>query len=267
MTNKRVMIEQCRSTRRTSLPNGEIEGLAENIRDTAMRHPVLLIEDTATGSGFIVVDGLARIEAASKLGHVTIESIVATDLDQACKLLAKVNRGHEIPYHRMFEISEDLAGLLQDRKMRNIVAANRGLARPAGDVRGGADLLADALGVTVTLYKRIRDTFRQGQKTPEGLLLLQELRKGHLTINMAYHRIRKSIGKPIPKTGDREEPQGWETLLKVARTIGTAVRAGESYDLDWEYPEQSAETIKSLRESRTVLSRLIWKLEKGTSSG
>lgn len=263
---KRIMIDQCTAPfgRRTFLTEEDIEKLATDILNGAMRFPILVMEDRIQPGTFHVIDGLARIEAVKKMGHVTIEAVVTDSLTEASKLLQKVNRDITLNPLRICELCRDLGPLLELNAQRNQIEFNRGVRRQAGAGHvTGSVLMAQAVGLGMTTMKRMKTIYNWTVSIgPEGESLLEAMRTGELT----YHQVgfrAKRIKDQLQRAGtlitDRSEQL--ELMSGIARQMNNAVKAAEQLGPSVSREDKAAVTAE-LRKSRSRLSTLIHTLEK-----
>lgn len=258
----RIMISQCLAPngRESKLTEEEIEALAVSIRDTGMKHPVLATLNRLDGT-YSIVDGLSRILAASKLGLVTIEAVVAEDLGQACKLLEKVNAKRTLNVRRQWEISDDLLPLMLERRTYNLRARN---GRMPSEERG-LQSVARAIGLkSEHVLKIIRECYKVGPGLgDEGLELLRRMENEELTYNQVRSRLYNLAFRlalpPVSPVGGKQQA----LLLAVGRSLGTAIKAGFDAALPVGISQEDLNVVlKDLRKARANLARLIHTLEK-----
>lgn len=257
----RVMIDRLflNPDREGAMGQDDIEALAINIRDSGMRHPILVV--SGPDDTFRIIDGISRVEAASKLGHVTIEAMVVSDLEQACNELRKVNKGRELNPRRVWEISVALEEIWAKR-------GNKRRGRQVEDNRTGSDLVGEALGYSSANLKDIRATYRFGVHTEMGLVAIAEMEAGTRGVvsarTLAYKafKLAEIPVRTIPATGaEVRRQQG--VLSSVARSLGTTIKTAKTEAFPVHLPpEDLNEILQELYIRRRDLSAFIHALEK-----
>jgi hypothetical protein len=257
------MIDQCVSAndRQHGKTQDQLEELAISIRK-GLKHPILVTYD-AQSDWYMVIDGLARIQAASLLGHVTIEALVVTKLEQATKLLTATTKTDGQPaYRRMHEISEALQPLVMARRTEGQRRFRQGL--PIRDA-GGLSLLATALDMGANNFKGVRGIYKREFTVPGVAEILARLDAGELTLHQARSQVLDlGMVAPVPDTKPNNEQAA--TLAAVARALGVTVKTGADVAANLTLAAEELNVqIKNLRAARTQLSTLIHTLEKSAS--
>lgn len=258
----RIMIDKCYPDhdRVTRMTDAEVEELAISIRDGGMKHPILVIP--AGLDGYIVVDGLARIAAASKLGLTTIEALVTDDLDRACRLIKRVHT-QIVPYRRVWEITRALEILFQKRRAETnrLYKEDSNLPRRPTAL----ELMMDALSLpNLQAIKVTRHVYRLAERLGDTEIV-SRLDSGEYNLYGAhFHLKRLEAGGNLPPAPEPEPPRKRMSLLSNAsRNIGTTIKAiSDNSAMAGISTEEKRAVIKELRKQRGALSTIIHKMEK-----
>jgi len=266
----RIMIDQCHADRDrvTSMTEAEIEALAISIRDGTMKHPILVLPNV--DGSYIVVDGLARIAAASKLGLLTIEAVVTQDIEQACRLLERAHANQKVPPRRIWEVTQALECLFH-RRRRETQRRHR-----EGDMTElplPSTLLTKAFGLRSSNdLKVLRSVYRMAGTTG-NTEILSRFEEGEFTPAMALGRYRllasgkQAVFPPVRKPDPSVHKSEQLTLLvNASRNLGITLKAiADESVLNRVSPEDLEPIIGDLRKHRASLARLIHSMEKEVS--
>ncbi len=258
----RIMISQCypdhgRVTRAT---DADIEALAISMRDGGMKHPILVIpKDTEE---YIIVDGLNRIKAASKLGLVTIEAVVTENLEQACRLLEKANAKQDLLPYRIWEISRAVEPLFLKRRDETVRLRKSGNTNPR---LTGTELVAKALRARNGQWLKIlRELYRIAEEI-EATEIMSKVDIGELSVHVArpiMKRLAQGAVLQQPATPAAAKDQ-LLLLGNASRNLGTTLKAlleaAESLVVT---PGELAPIVSDLRKHRSVLYRIVHIMEK-----
>jgi ParB/Sulfiredoxin domain len=259
----RIMIDQCDSGRNrvTTATEAEIEELATSILKTSMKHPVLAIP---SGDGrYIIVDGLARVAAASKLGLVTVVALVTSDLDQACQLLKEVHHDRTLSPRRIWDISRDLDPLLYGRRSKLFAFRREG---KSSEWQQGMPLIADALNLrTVQTLKITRQAYRAAEALG-ATEVLARLDSGEWTPHQAIPYLHNYPIGGIKEPSKNPNASEQMTLLNNAnRNMGTILVELNKVALEVQIDgDDLRATLVELRRHRRRLAGIIHMLEKET---
>ncbi len=258
----RIMIDRCypdhgRVSRAT---DAEIEALAVSIRDGGMKHPILVIPSDL--GNYIVVDGLNRIKAASKLGLVTIEATVTENLEQACRLLEKANAKQDVLPYRVWEISRAVEPLLLKRRDETVKLRKSGNTGPR---LTGMELIAKALRVRNGQWLKIlRELYRMAEEV-EATEIMSKVDTGELSVHSArpiMKRLAQGATLQQPATPAATKDQ-LLLLGNVSRNLGTTLKALQgAVESLVVTPEELAPIVSDLRKHRTLLYRIVHIMEK-----
>lgn len=247
---ERVLIESIKTDRQLS-PDDNLDELATNLRDKGQRVPVLLLD------GNILVDGLRRLTALQKLGHTTVQAVVATTLEEAVEVLAKTTKTTKMSYRRTWEIRFLLNDLMVERAVRNRgarVGLKRGQPMPGGPSEKVRYLWQRAFN-EAHLDNKIWPTYRSGRED-----LIEGIESGRIAPSKALTILRDKR----PLRGDVHDRSGQARILKGAtRTLSGTVKALEK--LGWPLvidPVEMAPTLAELKKYRSMLFRVVRLLEE-----
>jgi len=277
--NTRIMTRQCvvGNEREPRLSKAGIEELAVDIRDHGMKHPILVYDqysellsgkvdiNTIDQSRYMVIDGLARLQASELLGYVTIEAMITDDLAEACHLLTKSMPALLDPV-RLGEILDDLQPLVERRRGIAFLA-RRGKDATEQDFLTASELIGKTFGLSVNEIKRFKLIYRTLRRSgEEGAQLLDAVRRNELTYHMAYSRIKR-VAKPVTRTS-KEQIETVQVLDNLTRSLLNIIRAGEQMASGpVGIPAEDLErSLVELRKGRKRLSTVIHTLERELNS-
>ena len=192
MLNKVVPVSSIKVANRIRKEFGDIESLAEDIRENGLINPVTLTPD-----GKLLV-GERRLRAVKKLGWSTVDARIVENSDDMRKLRIEIS---ENEHRKEFTFSEKMeyAKLLHDQydaeakanSAANLKVGSDSPSVPCGTVGRVNDRIADevGLGSKTTLSKA---EYVADHATPE---MIAALDAEQLSINAAYKQLKEQAKK------------------------------------------------------------------------
>lgn len=187
--------------------NGDIEVLAQSIRERGLINPVTIMEQT--GGGYVLIAGLRRLNAVRSLGETEIRATVLSPMEADESLMLEIAENEQ---RKEFTVAERLAyaerikavEIEKSRQRMSDAKKNGGLEgvadRPPLEQGKTRDIVAKKAGFTSN--QQMRRAAAIADKRPD---LLDKVDRKEMTLTGAFEEVKQSAD-PQPKTNSSKEP-------------------------------------------------------------
>ena len=187
--------------------NGDIEVLAQSIRERGLINPVTIMEQT--GGGYVLIAGLRRLNAVRSLGETEIRATVLSPMEADESLMLEIAENEQ---RKEFTVAERLAyaerikavEIEKSRRRMSDAKKNGGLEgvadRPPLEQGKTRDIVAKKAGFTSN--QQMRRAAAIADKRPD---LLDKVDRKEMTLTGAFEEVKQNAD-PQPKTASPKEP-------------------------------------------------------------
>ncbi len=189
--------------------NGDIELLAQSIRERGLINPVTIMEQT--GGGYVLIAGLRRLNAVRSLGETEIRATVLSPMEADESLMLEIAENEQRKEFTMAErlaYAERIKAVEVEKAKRRMLGGvrieemdNPVAGRPQGSMTGRTrDIVAKKAGFTSN--QQMRRAAAIADKRPD---LLDKVDRKEMTLTGAFEEVKQSAD-PQPKTNSSKEP-------------------------------------------------------------
>ena len=189
--------------------NGDIEVLAQSIRERGLINPVTIMEQT--GGGYVLIAGLRRLNAVRSLGETEIRATVLSPIEADESLMLEIAENEQRKEFTMAErlayaerikaVEREKAAIRMSIYARSGREENQGVAgRPHPEQGRTRDIVAKKAGFTSN--QQMRRAAAIADKRPD---LLDKVDRKEMTLTGAFEEVKQSAD-PQSKTASSKEP-------------------------------------------------------------
>lgn len=185
--------------------NGDIDALAQSVRERGLINPITVMEQT--GDKYVLIAGLRRLNAVRSLGETVIRATILSPMEADEMLMLEIAENEqrkEFTITERLEYAERIMMIETEKSKQRMLGgvriedtADPVAIRPQGGATGRTrDIVAKKAGFTSN--QQMRRAAMVADKCPE---LLEEIDKKAMTISGAYEKVMadtKAVPKSIP---------------------------------------------------------------------
>ncbi len=191
---------------------GDLEGLAQSIKEHSLLQPIVITPDGT------LIAGERRLEAVKLLGWMEIEVNIATVLDREEQLLCEIAENEK---RKEFTPSERVAYGEELEQIEKLKANERKKAtqfgntvvvdRPSPEKGKTDEIVGKKVGMSGSSYKRAKKVVESGNEE-----VIEQMDSGKIGIQTAYDKINKPKKPRIEKVVEQEpeEPEEEKPILE-----------------------------------------------------
>ena len=252
-----VTSEKIHFSRSSRATDAEIKALAEDIRDTGLKHPILV--DAHSG---LLIDGLKRFRANQMLGWSVVPAYFAEDHTQAADYLQALRGvlGEPFDYLRITELYQDFRSLAAEVKVGRRTGVARGVKLP--HMEGCRTACSRASGVSENSISRINRLMSlAGSGNEEAAQILENLwvsAPGSPINGFSRAAVLYKANQRMLPMENEQRVEAISNVLRAAETaLEQAVRIGGLHLLSIEDAEKIDFRVSELiRQARALTKEL-----------
>lgn len=217
MRTVNVALDEITVADRIRKDNGDIDALAQSIRERGLINPITVMEQT--GGGYTLIAGLRRLNAVRSLGDTDIRATVVSPMEADEALMLEIAENEQ---RKEFTMAERLSyaerikvvELEKSRLRMSEAKKNRGLegvaGRPPLEQGKTRDIVAKKAGFTSN--QQMRRAVVIADKRPD---LLDRIDKKEVTITGAFEETKKSADASSKPISSKKPPLIEERRVEV----------------------------------------------------